>query len=169
MMNDVTALDAKARLAVSRAELLAAMGYEQFGEGADSGGSAAGILIPIADAGRISAAAALSRRVGRSVVGRWWRRHPVSSVAQLTRPYLEKYARKHPAKLVAYGAGTGALFYFIKPWRLLSVATVVSVVLKSSDISGIVSELMNSSKSNDAEDAGALPFPTTDSWLDVRH
>ena len=48
--------------------------------------------------------------VGRSVVERWWRRHPAHAVGQLARPLLEHYARKEPAKLMAAAAATGAVF-----------------------------------------------------------
>lgn len=166
-MNDGTPLDAKAQLAVSRAELLAAMGYEQLGEDAHSKKSSAGTLLPIASAGRTSAAAALSRKVGRSVVGRWWRRHPISSVVQIGQPFLKSYARKHPAKILAYGAGAGALLYVLKPWKLLSAATVVTLILRSSDVSGMISDLMNSSKSSDAEDEAASVVRTSDALREV--
>ena len=166
-MNDVTPLDAKAKLGVSRAELLAAMGYEQFGKDDPLTGWSAGALVPIARVGKPSAAHALSKKVGRSVVGRWWRRHPISSVAQLAQPLLESYARKHPAKLMGYGAVTGALLYVLKPWKLLSAATVVTLVLKSSDVSGMISDLMRSSKSIDEEDERNFSSRTSDAFREV--
>lgn len=104
----------------------------------------------------------LSRKFGHSVVGRWWRRHPVSSVAQLAQPFLESYAHKHPSKLIAYGAGTGALLYMLKPWKLLSAATVVALILKGSDISGMISDMTNLPKSNDAADETASSSRTPD-------
>lgn len=161
-MNDETPFDAKAKLAASRAGLLAAMGYEQPGKDVHPMVSSAGTLVSIAPAGRTSAAAALSKKVGRSVVGRWWRRHPISSVVQIGQPFLESYARKHPAKLLAYGAGAGALLYVLKPWKLLSVATVVTLILKSSDVSGMISDAMNSSKLSDEADERNLSSRTSD-------
>jgi hypothetical protein len=45
--------------------------------------------------------------MGRSVVQRWWQRHPAQAVGQLARPLLESYARKQPAKLMAIAAAAG--------------------------------------------------------------
>jgi len=135
-MNDaVKPLTVKAKLALSRAELLAAMGYEEV-HGA-MGGTASVVELPRLEAS--SGASALAARAGRSVLGRWWHRHPLHGVVQLGQPLLERYARRHPGRLVAYGAGTGALIWVLKPWRLLSVATVVTLLFKSSDLSGMMS------------------------------
>lgn len=80
--------------------------------------------------------------VGRSVVERWWRRHPAHAVGQLARPLLERYARKEPAKLMAAAAATGALLVLARPWRLLSATAVLAAVLKTSDVADIVNTLM---------------------------
>ena len=39
------------------------------------------------------------------------------------------YERKHPGKLVACGASAGVLLWGLKPWRLLSATTVVTLLL----------------------------------------
>ena len=81
--------------------------------------------------------------VGRSVLERWWRRHPAHAVGQLARPMLEHYARKEPAKLMAAAAATGALLVLAKPWRLLSATAVLAAVLKTSDVADLVNTLMS--------------------------
>ncbi|RSZ47128.1 MULTISPECIES: hypothetical protein [unclassified Variovorax] len=80
--------------------------------------------------------------VGRSVVERWWRRHPAHAVGQLARPVLEHYAHKEPAKLMAAAAATGAVLVLVKPWRLLSATAVVAAVLKTSDVADLINTLM---------------------------
>ncbi|MET0210322.1 MAG: hypothetical protein ABW220_14855 [Burkholderiaceae bacterium] len=130
---------AKAKLALSRSELLAAMGYETVKD--DLGDAPERVMELAAPAGR-SKPSLLGVAVGKSVVGRWWKRHPLSSVAQLAEPLLEGYAQRSPARLVGYAAGAGALFMLLKPWKLLSVATVATLVLKSSDISAMVSDAL---------------------------
>lgn len=80
--------------------------------------------------------------VARSLVERWWSRHPANAVGQLARPVLESYARQQPVKLMAAAAGVGALVVLIKPWRLLSVTALLAAVLKTSDIADMVTTLM---------------------------
>ena len=159
-MDEMTPLSAKASLAVSRAELLAAMGYEAVAQTVNSAGDAAVQVIELPHDERTSAAAALGARLSRSLVGRWWRRQPISSVVQLGQPLLETYARRHPGKLVAFGAGAGVLLYVLKPWKLLSAATVVALIVKHSDVSGMISDLLQHSDPPDATDEAASTFRT---------
>ena len=81
-------------------------------------------------------------KVARKVVERWWRRHPANAATQLARPFLDRYAKEQPGKLVAIAASTGALIVLAKPWRLLSVTAVVAAVLKSSDVADMVTTLL---------------------------
>lgn len=134
MIDAAKPLTAKAKLALSRAELLAAMGYEAL----DSATDGAATVAPLPKPASTSAGASIAAKVSQSFVGQWWHRHPLNSVVQLGQPFLESYADKHPGKLIAYGAGTGALLWVIKPWKLLSAATVVTLVLRSSNIAGMV-------------------------------
>ena len=90
--------------------------------------------------------------VARSVVQRWWRRHPAHAAGQLARPLLEHYARKEPAKLMAAAAATGALLVLVKPWRLLSVTAVLAAVLKTSDVADVVNTLMQKTPSPPRKD-----------------
>ncbi|HEX7863503.1 MAG TPA: hypothetical protein VF555_01065 [Variovorax sp.] len=90
--------------------------------------------------------------VGRSVVERWWRRHPAHAAGQLARPLLEHYARKEPAKLMAAAAATGAVLVLVRPWRLLSATAVLAAVLKTSDVADIVNTLMQKTQSPPRKD-----------------
>jgi len=137
MIDTIDPLTAQAKLALSRAQLLAAMGFEEVKDAVD--GSFRVRDLP--RTGKRSAGASFGARVGRSVIGRWWRRQPLSSVVQLGQPFLETYAHRHPGRLIACGAGAGALLWLVKPWKLLSVATVVTLLLKSSDIAAVISDL----------------------------
>jgi len=80
--------------------------------------------------------------MARSMAQRWWRRHPVNAAGQLARPVIERYAHREPAKLVAASAAVGALFVFVRPWRLLSATALLAVLMKSSDIADVVTSLM---------------------------
>ncbi|MGJ7569826.1 hypothetical protein ACSFBX_04770 [Variovorax sp. RB2P76] len=90
--------------------------------------------------------------MGRSVVQRWWQRHPAQAVGQLARPLLESYARKQPAKLMAIAAAAGAVVVLVKPWRLLSVTAVLAAVLKTSDVADVVNTLMQKNSSSPRKD-----------------
>jgi hypothetical protein len=90
--------------------------------------------------------------MGRSVVQRWWQRHPAQAVGQLARPLLESYARKQPAKLMAIAAAAGAVVVLVKPWRLLSVTAVLAAVLKTSDVADVVNTLMQKNSSPPRKD-----------------
>ncbi|MBB3641034.1 hypothetical protein [Variovorax atrisoli] len=86
--------------------------------------------------------------VGRSVLERWWRRHPAHAVGQLARPMLEHYARKEPVKVMAVAAATGSLLVLVRPWRLLSATAVLAAVLKTSDVADLITTLMSKSPSS---------------------
>lgn len=128
-------LSAKAKLALSRAELLGAMGYEE-------------IVAAEGDEPELRATAtprpSMLAKIGLGALGSWWTRHPVNTVVEMSRPVLESYAHRYPGRLVAYSAGVGGLLVILKPWRLLSLATVVTLLFKGSDIAATVTSLVGS-------------------------
>ncbi|MET3498259.1 hypothetical protein [Variovorax boronicumulans] len=134
-MTDI--LTPKQRLAASRAALLVAMGYKPVGtvprtfEQADERVEKRATVLDRAES-----------RIGRSVVGRWWRRSHLSTVAEIGHPFLQNYAASHPVKLVAYAAGTGSLIVLVRPWRLLSLGMVAGLLMRSTDISGFLSDCL---------------------------
>ena len=142
MADAVTPGTAKAKLALSRAELVAAMGFAAV-QSATEEDAVKVVELPRRESRSMASAVAATAR--ESVLGRWWRRHPINSVFQLGEPLLAHYAQRHPGKLIAYGAGTGALLWILKPWKLLSVATVVTLLLKSSNVSGMISAVITKS------------------------
>ncbi|MEJ8851838.1 hypothetical protein [Variovorax rhizosphaerae] len=142
MTDAVDPLTAKAKLALSRTELLAAMGYEVVRNAAEDGARVVPLL-PREESEHASPT--LGTKLGRSAVGRWWRQHPLSDVFELGRPLLQDYARTEPVKLMAYGVGTGALLWLLKPWKLLSAATVATLIVRNVDIPRMVSGLVQKS------------------------
>lgn len=68
----------------------------------------------------------------------WWRYHPAQMGLEIATPVLQAYARKKPVQLLAISAGVGAGVMFLRPWRLISVTTVVVALLKSSQLSNLV-------------------------------
>jgi len=81
--------------------------------------------------------------LARNLIERWWSRHPANAAGHLARPFLERYARQQPVKLLAISAGVGALVILIKPWRLLSVTALLAAFLKTSNVADMVTTLMD--------------------------
>lgn len=75
---------------------------------------------------------------GQRAARMWWRHHPASMAVDLATPVLQSYARRHPARLMAGAAVAGAVLMLARPWRLISVTTLVVAVLKSSQLSSLV-------------------------------
>ena len=129
-----TPLNSQQKLTQSRERLLDAMGYVPMVSNV-SGQPMLGRKMPTQPPAPPPTLAALPARVRDSVaaqwVRRWWVNHPIHEVAEAGRPYLQDYARRHPARLMAYSAGAGAVLLLAKPWRFLPVAALLSLTLKS--------------------------------------
>ena len=68
----------------------------------------------------------------------WWNHHPAHTAVELATPALRSYMRKRPFQVLAVSAGVGALLVVTRPWRLISLTTLVVAVVKSSQLSGAV-------------------------------
>ena len=124
-MNDfLVAPTPKAKLAQSRADLLAAMGLEP---------TVRSIADPVIELPRWTPSPA---RPPASARRRWWRRHPARSAIELFEPGLARYARRNPHRLIGYAAGAGSLLVLLKPWRLLSLGAAVALAVRATDIAG---------------------------------
>jgi hypothetical protein len=73
----------------------------------------------------------------------WWRYHPAHMAVELTTPLMRGYARRKPMQLLAISAGVGAALTFARPWRLISVTTLVVALLKSSQLSHLLMAAMS--------------------------
>ena len=73
----------------------------------------------------------------------WWRYHPAQMGVEIAAPVLQAYARQKPAQLLAISAGVGAGIMFLRPWRLISITTIVVAILKSSQLSSLVLSAMS--------------------------
>lgn len=143
-------LDPKARLAASRAALLAELSGDTPGKRPD-------VHQPIDGEQRSAQASGWLATVpwlplGRRVAERWWRRHPANAMLQLARPALERRAREQPAQLMLAAAATGAVLVVVRPWRLLSATALLAMVLKTSDVADVVTTLMHKKKPTPRKD-----------------
>ena len=81
-------------------------------------------------------------RVGHAV-RTWWRYHPAHMVVDLATPLMRDYARHKPAQLLGISLAVGAALAFARPWRLISVTTLLVAVLKSSQLSSLLMAAMS--------------------------
>ena len=156
MAIDHSALTPQQRLAISRRALFSELDFdhddrtsesvEDLGEYASSPVERPAIRHHSKSSGLLAGFPVLA--MARNVGERWWRRHPANAMVQVARPVRARYARKQPAKLMAYAAGTGALLVILRPWRLLSVTALAAAVFKTSDVADMVTTLMHNNSSD---------------------
>jgi hypothetical protein len=139
---DFPELTAQERLAISRRLLVEQLrgGTEQRKRPLRSPASDARVDAPDGLRSRIPAMQWLP--LARRLAAHWWQRHPLHAAGQMARPLVERAAHERPVALVSAAAGVGALLVLTKPWRLLTVSAAVAVLLKTSELAGVVNTLM---------------------------
>jgi hypothetical protein len=80
--------------------------------------------------------------LARHVMHAWWRRHPVSMVADLAQPVLARQAHRHPLKLLGCAVAAGAAIAVLRPWRILPVSVLLATLLKTSDLAAVAAALI---------------------------
>lgn len=88
----------------------------------------------------------------RYAMGTWWRHHPAHMAVELVSPMMRGYARRKPVQLLAISVGLGAALTLARPWKLISVTTLLIALLKSSHLPGLLMAAMSASdfrKDND--------------------
>ncbi|SFU63346.1 hypothetical protein SAMN05216350_103260 [Polaromonas sp. YR568] len=139
-MNSLTAPTPQERLANSRKAIVrhmsrdaqrdddqddgAGSGHGAEGEQGNSEGGAWGIL--------------------KHALGAWWHHHPVSVAFGLAKPTLKHYAEEKPLQLLGIAAAAGAAAVVLRPWRLVSIGSLLIATLKSSELSGALLSMLSS-------------------------
>ena len=73
----------------------------------------------------------------------WWRYHPAHMAVELASPLMRGYARRKPLQLLGISLAAGAALTFARPWRLISLTTLVVALLKSSQLSHLLMAAMS--------------------------
>jgi hypothetical protein len=73
----------------------------------------------------------------------WWRYHPAHMAVDLASPMLRSYARRKPLQLLGISLAAGAALTFARPWKLISLTTLLVAVLKSSQLSHLFMAAMS--------------------------
>lgn len=89
----------------------------------------------------------------------WWRHHPAQLVVEMATPALQSYLRRKPFQVLAISAGVGALLVLTRPWRLVSLTTLVVAIAKSSQLSGVVMSMLSDPQGRQAQQQGREPPP----------
>ena len=79
----------------------------------------------------------------KRAVRTWWRYHPAHMVADLATPLMRHYAREKPVQLLGISLAAGAALTFARPWKLISLTTLLVAVLKSSQLSHLFMAAMS--------------------------
>jgi len=80
----------------------------------------------------------------KHALGAWWHHHPISVAFGLARPALKHYAEEKPLQLLGIAATAGAAAVVLRPWRLVSIGSVLLATLKSSELSGALLSMLSS-------------------------
>ncbi|GAC1602465.1 MAG: hypothetical protein NVS3B2_06130 [Ramlibacter sp.] len=87
----------------------------------------------------------------------WWEHHPAQMALEMASPVLSKAMRKRPFQILAVSAGIGALLVVTRPWRLVSLTTLVVAIVKSSQLSGVVMSALTDAQGWHAAQRGRGP------------
>jgi CO/xanthine dehydrogenase Mo-binding subunit len=77
------------------------------------------------------------------VVRTWWRYHPAHMVVELATPMMRGYARRKPMQLLGISLAVGAALTFARPWKVISITTILVALLKSSQMSHLFTAAMS--------------------------
>jgi hypothetical protein len=72
------------------------------------------------------------------VLRTWWRHHPAHMAVELATPALQMVGRRKPWHLLGVSAAVGAAVVLARPWKLISVTTLVVAIAKSSQLSNVL-------------------------------
>lgn len=73
----------------------------------------------------------------------WWRYHPAHMAVDIAEPLLQQYAQRKPMQMLGISFAAGALLMFMRPWKLISVTTIIVALLKSSQLSHLFTAAMS--------------------------
>jgi hypothetical protein len=79
----------------------------------------------------------------RDAARTWWRYHPAHMAVEIATPLMQNYARRKPLQLLGVSLAAGAALTFLRPWKLISLTTIVVAVLKSSQLSHLFTAAMS--------------------------
>ena len=89
-----------------------------------------------------SQADATSWRDARDTARRHWEDHPARLAIGLVAPLLSHWGRRHPLAFLGIAAAIGAALVVARPWKLISVTSVLVAALKSSNLPSLAMSVL---------------------------
>jgi len=77
----------------------------------------------------------------KTIASAWWQQHPASLGVEIATPLLSSYASKKPVQFLAIAVAIGAVVMFARPWRLISLTSILIALVKSSQLSRVLSAI----------------------------
>jgi hypothetical protein len=74
----------------------------------------------------------------KHAVRTWWRYHPAHMAVELATPLARGYARRRPVQLLAISLAAGAALTLARPWKVISITTLLVALLKSGQLSHLL-------------------------------
>jgi ElaB/YqjD/DUF883 family membrane-anchored ribosome-binding protein len=68
----------------------------------------------------------------------WWRHHPAKMALEIAEPVLDQYAKNRPYQMLGIAAAVGAATVLVRPWRLVSLTSVLLATIKSSGLANVL-------------------------------
>jgi hypothetical protein len=81
-------------------------------------------------------------RSAREAACHYWEGHPARLLLALASPVISRWGQRHPLAFVAGAAGAGALLVLARPWKLISVSSVLLAALKSPHLSSLAMSIL---------------------------
>jgi hypothetical protein len=81
--------------------------------------------------------------LGQDVLGAWWEHHPAHLAVDVARPVLGSYARTSPWRVIGIAALAGAVLVLLRPWRAITLSTLVFAGLRSSQLHRMLFSLLS--------------------------
>ena len=91
------------------------------------------------------------------VASSWWQRQPAQAAFEMLTPPLQSYMRRRPFQVLGLAAGVGVLIVVTRPWRLISLTTLVVAIVKSSQLSGVVMSALSDAQGWRSQQQGKEP------------
>jgi hypothetical protein len=87
-----------------------------------------------------------------NAVRTWWRNQPVSYAYDFAQPILGKVAVREPYKLLAISAAIGAAVVMLRPWRLVSLGSLLLGAVKSAAVPSVLMAMLSSNSDQNDND-----------------
>ena len=144
------------KLALSRLAIIEQMHHKEVGHAAPRKRTVHGTAVILHDSGQNRVQTVVAKARGwfaglKRAFLTWWQHHPAKAAVELATPVLSRYAGNKPVQFIGAAAAVGAVAFLARPWRLISLTSVVLALLKSTQVRTLL--LSGISAASDGKDS----------------